>query len=67
VRERRNRIAPRSHDTLKHDHIHGLQHGQYGVGGNPLGVVEKAGADFASGVVDVGVEYAGETPHLRRD
>ena len=35
------------------------------MGGDPLGVIEKAGANFAGGIVDVGVEYAGETAHLQ--
>ena len=54
-----------TNDTLKHDHIHGLQHGQYRVSWYPLGVIEKTGANLASSVVDVGVEYASETPHLK--
>ena len=35
--------------------------------GHPLGVVEKAGAYFASGIVDVGVKNAGEASHLRKN
>ena len=35
--------------------------------GHPLGVVEKAGAYFSSGIVDVGVKNAGEASHLRKN
>ncbi len=35
--------------------------------GDPLGVIEKAGAYFSGGIVDVGVKNAGEASHLRRN
>ncbi len=54
-------------NTLKHDHIHGLQHRQYGVGRNPFCIIKKAGTYFSRSVVNVGVEYAGQALHLHTE